>query len=103
MLLRGRQRVTVLAKRVAAEFAVPGWHIEPLRWPTEASAALVVCGSADARVEVRFTIGARGRRSTVGVEFRSEDPADGGKTVIAALVELLRERPDQPASPPLHS
>ena len=100
MLLRGRQRVTLLAKRVAAELAVPGWHVEPLRWPTEASAVLAVCGSGDARVEVRFTIGARGKRSTVGVEFRPADPnGDGGvKAVIEALVEILRERPAVPAS-----
>jgi hypothetical protein len=95
MLLRGRQRVTLLAKRVAADLAVPGWRVEPLRWPTEASAVVAVCGSDDARVEVRFTIGARGKRSTVGVEFHPADPnGDGGiKAVIEALVETLRERP----------
>jgi hypothetical protein len=95
MLLRGRQRVTHLAKRVATEFAVPGWHVESLRWPTEASAVLSVCGSGDARVEVRFALGARGRRSTVGVEFHPVNPnGDGGvKAVIEALVETLRERP----------
>jgi hypothetical protein len=100
MLLRGRQRVTLLAKRVAAEFAVSGWHVEPLRWPTESSALLAVCGSAGASVEVRFAIGARGRRSTVGVEFGPMDPAgDGGvKPVMEALVEILRERPGLPAS-----
>jgi hypothetical protein len=100
MLLRGRQRVTILAKRVVAELAVPGWHVAPLRWPTESSAVLSVCGSGEAGVEVRFTIGARGRRSTVGVEFRPADPAgDGGvKAVMEALVEILRERPGLPAS-----
>jgi MoaA/NifB/PqqE/SkfB family radical SAM enzyme len=98
MLLRGRQRVTLLGKRVEADFAAPGWRVEPLCWPTEASAMLSVHGPGEACVEVRFTIGARGKRSTVGVEFRSEDPADGGKAVIEALVELLRDRPDLPAS-----
>jgi hypothetical protein len=100
MQLRGRQRVTLLAKRVALELAVPGWHVEPLRWPTESSAVLAVCGSGDARVEVGFTIGARGKRSTVGVEFHPADPnGDGGvKAVIGSLVEILRERPAQPAS-----
>ncbi len=101
MLLRGRQRVTLLAKRVAADLAVPGWHVESLRWPTAASAVLAVCGSAGARVEVRFTIGARDKRSTVGVEFHSADPnGDGGvKAVIEALVDALRERPSAAASP----
>jgi hypothetical protein len=50
-----------------------------------------------ASVEVRFTIGARGKRSTVGIEFRPAEPTDGGKSVIQALVELLRERPDASA------
>ncbi len=98
-LLRGRQRVTLLGKRVEAELAVPGWRVEPLRWPTDANAVLPVRGPGDACVEVGFTIGARGKRSTVGVEFRSVDPSDGGKAVIEALVGLLRERPDLPASP----
>lgn len=95
MLLRGRQRVTLLAKRVAADLAIPGWRVEPLRWPTEASAVLAVCGSGDARVEVRFALGARGKRSTVGVEFHPVDPnGDGGvKAVIEALIETMRERP----------
>jgi MoaA/NifB/PqqE/SkfB family radical SAM enzyme len=95
MLVRGRQRVTFLAQRVAAELAVPGWHVEPLRWPTEACAVLPVRGYAEAGVDLRFTVGARGRRSTVGVEFQPVDPSDGGaaKGVIEALVEILRERP----------
>src|SRR5439155_24914914 len=42
MLLRGRQRVTALGKRVETEFAAPGWRVEPLRWPSEASAVLAV-------------------------------------------------------------
>ena len=95
MLVRGRQRVTVLASRVAAELAVPGWQVEPLRWPAETTAVLAVRGSADARVDLRFTVGARGKRSTVGVEFQSVDPTGDGavKGVIEALVEVLRERP----------
>src|SRR5262245_20974264 len=98
MLLRGRQRVTVLGKRVQADFAVPGWQVEPLRWPTEGSAVLAVRGPGNASVEVRFTIGARGKRSTVGVEFHPAEPTNGGKAVIEALVEPLRERPDPAAS-----
>ena len=99
-LVRGRQRVTLLAKRVATDFAVPGWHVEPLRWTNEGSAVLGVGGAHDARVEVRFTIGARGKRSTVGVEFHPVDPTgdDGVKPVIQALVEVLRERPAATAS-----
>jgi hypothetical protein len=95
MLLRGRQRVTALARRVAAEFAVPGWRVEPLRWPTEGNATLAVSGSGDARVEVRFAIGSRGKRSTVGVQFHPATPDgdDDLKGVMQALVDTLRERP----------
>jgi hypothetical protein len=95
MLLRGRQRVTLLARRVAADFAVPGWSVGPLRWPTEAEAVLPVCGAGDARVEVRFVVGARGKRSTVGVEFQPVAANGGVKPVIEALVEALRERPGE--------
>ncbi len=93
LLVRGRQRVTGIAKRVAAEFAVPGWRVEPIRWPTASSAVLAVRGSDEASVEVRFAIGARGKKSTLGVEFHPGDPnGDGVKTVIEALVETMRER-----------
>ncbi len=93
MLLRGRQRVTLLGKRVQANFAIPGWHVEPLRWPTEGSAVLAVRGPDDASVEMRFTVGARGKRSTVGVEFRPAEATNGSKAVVEALVEHLREQP----------
>jgi hypothetical protein len=85
--------VTHLAQRVKAEFAVPGWQVDPLRWPTDAGAVLAVRGPHEACVEVRFTIGARANRSTVGVEFRAPEQNGDAKAVIAALVETLRERP----------
>jgi hypothetical protein len=91
MLLRGRQRVTLLAQRVEASFAMSGWHVEPVRWATDAGAVLAVRGPGDACVEVRFTIGVRGKRSTVGVEFRASDGNGDGKAVIEALVDTLRE------------
>jgi hypothetical protein len=102
MLLRGRRRVTSLARRVQREFAVPGWRVEALRWPTESAAELPVRGPGSASVDLRFNIGARGKRSTVGVDFRSADPDGDGsiKPVIGALVELLRE-PPAPADPQL--
>ncbi len=100
MALRGRHRVTSLAQRVTSELAVPGWRVESLRWPSEDTAVLAVSGSGDARVDVQFTIGARGKRSTVGVEFRpAASTGDGVKTVIEALVGILRDRPTAPASP----
>ena len=96
--LRGRQRVTLLARRVEADLAVRGWRVEPLRWSSEGAAVLAVCGPGDARVDVQFTIGARGKRSTLGVEFHPTDASDDGrvKAVIETLVEILRERPSSP-------
>lgn len=96
--VRGRQRVTLLAQRVTADLATPGWRVEPLRWASDGGAVLAVCGPGDARVDVQFTIGARGKRSTVGVEFRPADASGNGraKAVIEALVEILRDRPTSP-------
>lgn len=96
MVLRGRQRVTLLARRVAVDLSVPGWRLEPLRWESESRAVLAVAGPEEARVEVRFTIGARGKRSTVGVEFHPVDAAGDGavSALIGSLVEILRERPE---------
>lgn len=98
--LRGRQRVTSLARRVAEALAVPGWRAEPLRWVSETGAVLVVRGSGEASVDVRFTVGARGKRSTVGVEFHAEGAnGDGGvKAVVEAVVAILRE-PASAAAP----
>jgi hypothetical protein len=92
----------LLARRVEADFAIPGWRVEALQWPSEASAVLALRGPAEARVEVQFTIGARGKRSTVGVELRSAEQTDDVKAVMAALVDLLRERPALSASPEHH-
>jgi hypothetical protein len=95
LLLRGRERVTSLARRVKRNFALSDWGVEPLRWPTEMTAELPVRGPGGASIDVCFAIGARGKRSTVGVGFRSADPrGDGGvSAVIDALVALLREAP----------
>jgi len=80
---------------VETELAVSGWRVEPLRWATDAGAVLAVRGPGDAAVEVLFTIGARGKKSTVGVEFRVADPAGVGgvKPVVEAVAGLLREPP----------
>src|SRR5262249_10893243 len=100
-LLRGRQRVTVLAKQVESDFAVRGWRVEPLRWPADARAVLAVRGPGSAGVEIRFTIGARGRRSTVGIEFAPADSSGDHtpKAVMEALLAILRQSPARPASP----
>lgn len=92
MILRGRQRVALLAERVAAGFVVPGWRVEPLRWSSDVDAVLAVRGANEAGVELRFAIGARGKRSAVGVEFHPLDAngGDGVRAVIETLVEILR-------------
>ena len=95
-LLRGRQRVAVLAKQVESDLAVPGWRVDALRWPGNARAVLPVRGPGNACVEVRFTIGARGRRSTVGIEFIPR--GDGApKDVMEVLVAILRQSPARPS------
>jgi hypothetical protein len=98
---RGRQRVAVLAERLRNRFALPGWHLEPLRWPTEGTAELVARGARGDLVEVRFTLGARGGRSQVGVEFRPADTSDRAscKPVIDELVLLLRRAQPAAAAP----
>src|SRR5262249_38071657 len=91
-MLRGRQRVALHADRLHSRFALPGWHLEPLQWPTETTAELIARGPAGARVDLRFTLGVRGNRSQVGVDFRVAENSDRSrlKPVIDDLVVLLR-------------
>lgn len=92
VLLRGRQRVAALAGRLRNQFAVPGWQLDPLRWPSERSGELVAHGPGAGRVAVRFTLGVRGNRSQLGVDFQLADTSDHAtaKAVVAELVTLLR-------------
>ena len=92
VLVRGRQRVTVLAARLQSRFALPGWHLERLCWPTESTGELVARGPGGVRVDLRFTLGARGNRSQVGVDFQPAERSDQGdvKAVIDEMVVLLR-------------
>ena len=92
VMTRGRQRVAALAGRLQRRFALPGWSLEPLRWPTETTGELVARGSGGAHVAVRFTLGTRGHRSHVGVDFQPAETNDHGsvKAVINELVGLLR-------------
>ncbi len=83
--MRTRAVVVILAGALALPAAVCAAPGAPAAPPAD-------------RSEVRFTIGARGKRSTVGIEFRPAEPTNGSKAVIEALVEHLRERPDPPAS-----
>jgi MoaA/NifB/PqqE/SkfB family radical SAM enzyme len=92
VLTRGRQRVAVLAGRLQSRFALPGWHLERLRWPNEMTGELVARGPAGAQVDLCFTLGVRGNRSQVGVDFRpvATSEPDSVKPVIDELVVLLR-------------
>ncbi len=98
VLTRGRQRVAVLAGRLHSRFALPGWHLDRLHWPTATTGELVARGPDGARVDLRFTLGARGNRSQVGVDFRPADSRDQRslKAVIDQLAVLLRG--NQPSS-----
>lgn len=91
---RGRRRVDLLAARLQSRFARPGWYLEPLHWPTDTIGELVARGPAGARVDVRFTVGERGGRTHVGVDFRAAAGSDpsGVEPVIKEFVILLREK-----------
>lgn len=95
VLSRGRQRVTHLVARLRGRFAVPGWRLEQLRWPSDSSAELTARGPGGASVEVRFSISARGNRSQLGVDFGVAGGDEGGhlKPVVDRLVALLRGAP----------
>lgn len=95
VLQRGRQRVAVLASRLQARFAHPGWRLERLRWANETTAELAACGPDGARVGVRFTLGVRGTRSQLDVDFRVSDGAEpaGIKAAVGELVSVLRAAP----------
>jgi MoaA/NifB/PqqE/SkfB family radical SAM enzyme len=100
VLLRGRKRVALIAARLRSRFAHPGWRLEELRWPAETSAELIARGANGARVDLRFTLGVRGNRSQVGVDFglTKTDDQPGMKAAVDHLVGLLRAA--QSASPP---
>jgi len=92
VLARGRQRVAFLAGRLQSRFALPGWHVEGLHWADERLGVVVAHGPDGDRVEVRFTLGTRGNRSQVGVDFQlaGGDGKAGCKSAAAQLVMLLR-------------
>jgi MoaA/NifB/PqqE/SkfB family radical SAM enzyme len=100
VVARGRQRVAQLAARLQSRFATPGWHLERLRWPSDSAAELTARGPAGATVDVRFSIGARGNRSQIGVDFGVAERSDDArvKAVVSQLVALLRG--PQPADRP---
>jgi MoaA/NifB/PqqE/SkfB family radical SAM enzyme len=91
-MTRGRQRVALLAGRLHDRFALPGWQLGQLSWPSETTGELVARGPNCARIDVRFTLAARGNRSHVGVDFQPADQTDAGtvKGVVSQLVQLLR-------------
>jgi hypothetical protein len=101
VILRARQRVALFAGRVQSRFARPGWWLEALRWPQADVAELTVRGPEAARIDVRFTLGVRGTRSQVGVDFRIGEGAAGNgvKPVVDELALLLRGTPSgEPAA-----
>ena len=102
VLARGRQRVAQLVARLQSRFAVPGWRLERLRWPSDSAAELTARGPGGASVDVRFSIGARGNRSQIGVDFGVAERSDDNrlKPVVDQLVALLRgaQSGERPAS-----
>ena len=102
VLARGRQRVAFLAGRLQSRFALPGWSIAPLRWEDDRVGILVAQGPGSAQVELRFSLGVRGNRSQVGVDFRMAEGtgADDCKRAAEQMVTLLRgtQAPAAPAA-----
>jgi hypothetical protein len=100
VLRRGRQRVAALAERLHTLFALPGWRLEPLRWPAEQTGELVARGPGTEQVAVRFALGVRGNRSQLGVDFQLGAGTDqhAAKPVVAKLVALLRPPQSSPAA-----
>jgi MoaA/NifB/PqqE/SkfB family radical SAM enzyme len=98
LMMRGRRRVTLLAERLQDRFAMPGWYLEQLSWANDTMGELVARGPNRSRVDVRFTLGARGNRSQVGIDFRTADTTDEGsaKAVISELVALLQAKRTEP-------
>ena len=92
-LARGRQRVALLAGRVQSRFDLPGWRLDTLNWPSDASAEVVARGPQGATVALRFNLGIRGNRPQVGVDFRLDDDCDQNaiRPAVEHLVLLLRE------------
>ena len=88
--------------RCSSRFAHPAGTSSELRWPTETTGEVVARGPDGARVDVRFTLGTRGNRSQVGVEFGLADGGDQGriKPVVDDLVGLLRTLQAPPTSRP---
>ncbi len=102
VLQRGRQRVTMLAGRLHHRFALPGWNLEQLRWPSQSTGAVTARGPAGAHLDLRFNLAVRGNRSQVGVDFKlaEETDQDSARVAVDHLVALLRDaRAAAPAQP----
>lgn len=92
VLARGRQRVALLASRLYNGFALPGWHLEPLRWPQGSRGEVVARGPSGASVAVCFKLAVRDNRSQVSVDFRFGEDTDqrSVKPAVDRLVGMLR-------------
>ncbi len=98
---KGRRRVELLAGRVQQRFALPGWDIERLSWPSDNTGEVVARGPNGARVGLHFNLGIRGNRAQVGVDFDVDEATDREilQPAVDHLVSLLREtRPSAPAA-----
>ena len=94
LVARGQRRVHVLTGQVTSGFALAGWRIEPLKWRDSNTGILPTAGPDGARVDLVFSVGTRGLRSQVDVDFEcgASTGKDVAKPVVQELIGLLQSR-----------
>ncbi len=91
LLNRGRRRVAALSQQMKTRFSAPGWHLEPLHWPSSTAGEVIARGPGERHIGVRFTLSTRSGRSHVGVGFRMSDDGDGDvRSAVDHLARALR-------------
>ena len=103
LLKRGRLRVSALGRKVRERFVAPGWHLEPLRWPSPTMGEVIARGPGQLEVATCFTVSTRNGRSHVGVDFKLPDAHDSEmqgeaiRSAVSSLVNALRSKPFTPS------
>jgi MoaA/NifB/PqqE/SkfB family radical SAM enzyme len=104
VLRRGRQRVALMAERLARSFQRAGWRLTGLEWQNDALGEVRALGPGAAEIALRFALRAPSSRAQISVAFDVRRGGDGApvKSAVADLVHCLRTI-DAPARPPLRA